>query len=177
MKTKHMQRWSALLACGALALANLGLGGCARYTLGSNLPPGIKSVYVPVFINKAGEPNLEFETTNRTIEEFQKDGSLKIAPQDQADTVLEVTLTHYRLTPLRYRKNQATTAQEYRLTITADLVFRKLPTKEVLAQAKNVEGFSDFKALTDLPSARRAALPDTAKSLATHILKNVTEYW
>lgn len=49
------------------------LSGCAGYKLGSNLPPGILSVAVPVFVNQTGQPSLETITTGAVIEEFQKD--------------------------------------------------------------------------------------------------------
>ena len=54
------------------------LTGCASYQLGSMLPNDIKTVYVPTFINKTGEPMIESEATQAAIRELQKDGSLKV---------------------------------------------------------------------------------------------------
>lgn len=174
MKTRLVVTVLSLTACCAL----LGtLTGCIGYTLGNNLPPGVRSVFVPVFVNQANEPGLETITTSATIAEFQKDGSLRVRPREQANSVVEVTLTHYSLTPLRYRKDQTTTAQEYRLTIKADVVLRRLPGKEILSQTKDVEGFADFVSLADLPSSQREALPKVAADLAHRIVKTVVEYW
>lgn len=159
-----------------LALAVLS-PGCIGYKLGNNLPPGIRSVAVPVFVNETGEPALETLTTSATIQEFQKDGSLKVADRATADTVVEVTLKKYTLTPLRYRSERTTTAKEYRLTLVASVVWKKLPGQEVLARSDKVEGYKDFEALVDLPSARRDALPDAADDLAHRIVRTVVEYW
>ena len=166
----------ALIVTAGIALLSA-LTGCIGYTLGNNLPPGIRSVFVPVFVNQADEPGLETLTTSATIAEFQKDGSLKVSPREQANSIIEVTLTHYTLAPLRFRKDQTTTAQEYRLTIKADVVLRKLPGKEIVSQTKGVEGFADFVSLSDLPSSQRDALPKAAADLAHRIVKTVVEYW
>jgi hypothetical protein len=91
--------------------------------------------------------------------------------------VVEVTLRKYKLTPLRYRSDRATTAREFRLTLEAEVTWRRLPSQEVLAHSTKVEGYKDFEALTDLPSARREALPDAATDLAHRIVRTVVEYW
>jgi hypothetical protein len=174
MKTRNFTSLCAFTTGIALLFT---VSGCTGYKLGSNLPPGIRSVAVPAFVNQTGQPALETLTTGATIQEFQKDGSLKVAPREQADSVLEVTLTRYSLTPLRYRENRATTAQEYRLTIRADVILRKSSTKDVVSQTSGVEGYADFETLTDLPSAQRDALPKAAQDLAHRIVKTVVEFW
>jgi hypothetical protein len=174
MKTGFFTRLVVLMAGIGLML---NVSGCIGYKLGSNLPPGIRSIAIPVFINRTGQPALETLTTGAAIAEFQKDGSLKVAPHEQADSILEVTLTHYALTPLRYRENRTTTAQEYRLTIRANVVLRRIATKEILSQTSDVEGYTDFESLTDLPSAQRNALPKASQDLAHRIVKTVVEFW
>ena len=59
------------IVASVLGLLMLTLGGCV-YQLGSSLPPNLKTVYVPTFVNKCGEPQVENETTQATIQEFQK---------------------------------------------------------------------------------------------------------
>ena len=155
----------------------LPLAGCTGYRLGSNLPPGIRTVYIPVFMNDTGEPGLETLTTSSAIAEVQKDGSLRVVPREVANCVLEVTLRTYKMSPLRYRKDDTTTAQEYRLDLTADYVLKKLPTNEILSKGKGITGFTDITSLVDLPSARKAALPAAATDLAHRIIREITEYW
>ncbi len=166
------------LVCAGLVLLNAGGTGCSwmGYNVGSTLPPGIRSVFVPVFANQTGEPQLEFETTNAAIQEFQKDGTLRVAGKDQADAILEVKITRYDLAPVRYREDQRTTAREYRLTLTADMSFRKLANSEVL-MTKTVTGEATFAVIGDLPTAQRNALPAAAKNLAHYLVRNVVEYW
>lgn len=174
-----MRRNKPSILPGLLALSCLFLTstGCVGYKLGSNLPPGITTINIPLFKNEAKEPGLETVLTGATIQEFQKDGSLKVLPKDQANSILEVTVRKYALEPLRYRKDQATTAKEYRLILTADVILRKLPSKEVVVDSKGVIGFTTFTALSDMPSARRQALPAAAADLGHRIVKCVVEYW
>jgi hypothetical protein len=150
--------------------------GCVGYQLGSTLPPGIESVCVPAFENRTTEPNLERETTAAAIRELQKDGTLRIASAEDADSVLTVKLVKFSLEPLRYEKDRERTAKEYRLTITADILFVEARTgKELLIH--QVEGESTFIASGDLSSGKRNALPEAAKDLAHDIVESVVEYW
>ena len=150
--------------------------GCAGYRLGSTLPPGVSSVFVPVVINDTGEPGLETTATSAAIEEIQLDGSLKVAAKEKADSILEIRLKRYTLSPLRYSKDQTTTAIEYRLTLIANVILRSASTGQII-YSDTVSGYTTFDALTDLPSARRDALPAAAKDLAHRVVRSVTEYW
>lgn len=175
MKRNNLPILSGMLVLAAALL--LTTPGCVGYKLGSNLPPGITSINIPVFVNEANEPGLETILTGATIQEFQKDGSLKVLARDQADSILEVTVRKYQLEPLRYRRDQAVTAQEYRLTLTADVVLKKRGSNQVVVDTKGVIGFTTFTALSDLPSARRQALPKAAADLGQRVVKCVVEYW
>ena len=152
------------------------LPGCVGYQLGSTLPPGIKTVFVSTFVNQTGEPRVEVEATRAAIQEFQKDGTLRVRGKDQADALLTVTLVEYELEPLRYEKDRAKTTQEYRLLLTADIVFERASNGEVLV-SRRVFGETDFEPAGDLSSAKRAALPAAARDLAHDIVESVTEYW
>lgn len=158
------------LACVALA------AGCTGYRLGTTLPAGLKSIDVPVFVNKCGEPQIENDATDAAKKEFQKEGSLSIVGADEADLTLEVTLVKYALEPLRYEKNDQKTTKEYRLKLTADMVLTRVKGKKVLLKTQ-VEGRSTFYPGGDLASAKRLALPKAAADLAHQIVENVVESW
>jgi hypothetical protein len=160
----------------ALAWTCAAAAGCAGYRLGSTLPPGLRSVHVPVFVNRTAEPQLENDATQAAMAEFQKDGTLRVAPAAEADAVLEVELTAFGLEPLRYDRDRAKTAVEYRARISARLVFKENRTGEVL-MSKTVEGESTFVPTGDLSTAKRTAIPAAAADLAHDIVEAVVEYW
>lgn len=156
----------------AMSLTSL---GCLGYRLGSSLPPGVTSIYIPTFLNSTGEPQLEAEATVAAMQEFQKDGSLYLETSALADATLSVTLTDLTLEPVLYDKQNLKFAKEYRLKIKAD--FALVRKNGELIQNGTVSGETVFDAGSDLPSARRAALPLASADLAHQIVKTVVEYW
>jgi len=161
----------------AMALVLLTLPGCVGYRLGSTLPPDVKSIYVRLFINKCNEPLLEIDTTNATIAEFQKDGTLRVVPKGEADLILETTLTSMTLTPLRYDQvTDATKPNEYRLTLYVSFVLKRAKTQEIMNEA-SVIGESTFQFIGNLNSSKRAAIPPASQDLAKRIVEKVVETW
>ncbi len=161
-----------ILAVLAISLA----GGCLGYRLGTTLPPGIRSIYVPTFLNRTGEPGIETETTQATIREFQQDGTLIIASETSADAYLDVQLQKYRLEPLSFDDDTGRTAEEYRLIIIAQVDFYRSGTDERLSR-RLARGESTFEPSGDLSLGKLDALPEAAKDLARNIVKTVVEYW
>ena len=160
-----------------LALVLLTLPGCVGYRLGSTLPPDVKAIYVRLFINKCNEPLLEIDTTNATIAEFQKDGTLRIVPKDEADVLLETTLNAMTLTPLRYdQTTDKAKPNEYRLTLQVSFVLKRAKTQEIMNEA-SVIGESTFVFIGNLNSSKRAAIPAASQDLAKRIVEKVVETW
>ncbi len=160
-----------------MALGLLAMTGCVGYRLGSTLPPDVKSIYVQLFINKCNEPLLEIDTTNATKAEFQKDGTLRIAPKGEADVLLETTLNALTLTPLRYDQTvDKVKPNEYRLTLKVSFVLRRAKTREIMNEAA-VIGESTFVYLGNLNSCKRAAIPAASEDLAKRIVEKVVETW
>jgi outer membrane lipopolysaccharide assembly protein LptE/RlpB len=162
------------------ALLGLGLGlltsGCAGYRLGSMLPADIKTVYVPTFVNKTAEPQLEVETTQSLIEELQRDGSLRVVNEDQADAVLKVTLRSYKIEPVAYRSDERTSAREYRIVMHAGIVLTRR-NGSVVVDAPAVRGENVFQMVGDLSSSKLTGLPAAADDLAHNIVEKVVEVW
>ena len=160
----------------ALAIAIL-CNGCVGYRLGSMLPNDIKTVYVPNFINKTSEPLLEVNTTKAILDELQRDGSLDIAPENEADAILKVEITGYRLEPASYSSTRSTLAEEYRLVLTTRLILRRTSNNEILVQNPMVQGDAIFPFSGDLSSSKIRGLPDAAKDLAHNIVEQIVEMW
>lgn len=167
-------RMYAGFVCAALLL---NFCGCVGYQLGSMLPGDIQTVCVPTFVNNTDEPNIEIETTQAVIRQFQQDGSLKITSCDEADAILEVVLKEYDLQPISYGRDQETTAEEYRIWIKASYVFRKLSNDTVVSEAANVRGQSTTEFSGDLSLMKRTELPRTARDLAHEIVERIVEAW
>ena len=158
------------------AILALTLTGCLGYRLGSTLPPNIRSVYMPTIVNETTEPLLEIETTRALKRELRKDGTLRLAQAEDADSALRVQLVRYSLQPLRYERGRARTVSEYRLSMRAEISFERLDTGEILVE-RTVKGESTFTTTGDLTSSKQASLPAAARDLAHNIVEVVVEYW
>ena len=160
-----------------LASVGLLLNGCAGYRLGSMLPKDIATVYVPTFVNKTSEPRLEVETTQALIEDLQRDGSLRVVNEDQADTILKVTLNGYNLNPVSYRTDQRTATREYRITIAASFVLTRRGSGAVVAESPRVIGEGVFQVVGDLTTSKATGLPIAAEDLGRRIVQQMVEVW
>ena len=168
----------SFLPLGSLLMLAVLLTGCATYQLGSMLPDDIKTVYVPTFVNKTSEPMIETEVTQAVIREIQKDGSLKVVgTPEEADTLLSVTLTDYRLTPLKYERDLNTTADQYRLTLTAQVMLTRRTTDKVVSENPRIQGEADFPIAGDFTTSKKQGLPDAAEDMAHNIVESIVETW
>jgi hypothetical protein len=174
---KSDKRVLRLALAGSLLLAALALPGCVGYQLGTMLPPGIRSVHVPTFINKTGEPLVETLATQSTIREFQRDGTLIVRTAEDADSIVQVTLLEMKQLPLRYQRTDADTTREYKLVITAEVRFKDLKTDKVVVDGVSVDGEYNFQPGADLTSAKRTAIPEACRDLAHNVVEKIVEHW
>ena len=151
--------------------------GCIGYKLGSMLPDGIRSVYIPTFVNNTDEPLLEVETTQAVIAEIQRDGSLRVAEENAADSILTVSLENFTLNPLRFDDIKATQAREYRLTITASIKLVRVANNQIIVENPRVQGESTFEFIGDLTTSKRRETPAAARDLAHDIVEKLVEVW
>jgi hypothetical protein len=157
--------------------ATLLLSGCMGYQLGGSRPEGIEAVTMAAVVNKTGEPAIELQVTHAMRERIQFDGRMKyVNKQENADAVIKIELTGYRLTPVAYRDELRTTPELYRLTITghADLVSTKDGT---VLSSSSTYGESTFKFTSDLTTSKRDAVPVAAQEIAKFMLDDLIERW
>ena len=62
---------------------------CGYYSLKGSLPPHLKTVAIPLFDNQTSEFGISETLTDMAIDEFVRDGSLKIADRGAADVLLK----------------------------------------------------------------------------------------
>lgn len=172
-KTGMLRSFTYVILAATCAIIT---AGCTGYRLGSSLPPGIRVIYVPTFVNKTSEPLLDVATTAACISEIQRDGTLRVGDEQKSDVILYVTLIDLQLHPLRYKNSNNTTTKEYRLSITASLQLKQRSTGRIMV-SNVVAGERDFVPTGDLSNAKREALPKAAQDLAHQIVEKVVEYW
>jgi len=158
----------------ALALATLaaGLGGCG-YSLRTSLPPGIRTIHVPVLENRTQEPGIEDFITQALTQAVVTGGRLRIAANArEADASLEGAIVEYRLSSLAF--DSAANVTQYRLVIGLSLTFRDLRQNRVIWKQDRLEERADFavagrgtQTLAREETAVRQAAVDVARAIVS----------
>lgn len=153
----------------SVAVAILLLAGCG-YSLRGNLPAHIRTVAVPVFVNKTQTPAVENFLTRAVVDAFVTSGRLKVVPPGEADAILEGEIVGYQLDSLSF--DPRANIREYRLTITLNLEFRDVRKSVTLWRQEGVREKADFKVpgqvaatISREESALRAAAVDIGRAI------------
>jgi outer membrane lipopolysaccharide assembly protein LptE/RlpB len=159
-----------------LLLAGLAAGGCG-YAIRGNLPAHIKTVSVPVFVNKTTEPGVEDFITRAVVEAFTTNSGLRVVSPERADAILEGEIVGYQLQPLAY--NQAANVQQYRLIVTLNLRFRDVREGKPLLEEKGVQEKADFQSASSVAAniavERGPALQQAATDIGRAIVNLAVE--
>jgi len=153
-----------------LGLLLVGIGGCG-YRLGptTGLRRLDKSVQVIAFSNQTLEPRLTDAVTSQLRKQIQRDGTFRLATQEDGDIVVSGTITRYQRGELSFNPGDTLTVRDFRLIMSARVIARERSSGKLLLD-KPVSGYTIIRFTSDLPSAERQALPLLAGDLA----KNVT---
>ena len=170
---------SVLALCVALA------SGCASsYRLGTTLSPDLCSVYVPTVLNEADEPGVAQAVDRQLRKEIQREGTLRIVPEDEATTRLDVVVTRYEQRPVSFSQRDTQRPNEYKMTITARVSFVKIARPEagvavetVIWQSQSAQGSENFLGGANSISAKIACLPEASKQLALTIVDGCVGAW
>jgi outer membrane lipopolysaccharide assembly protein LptE/RlpB len=119
---------------GVLLVAALAVAAGCGYRLrgtGSSLPPGIRTVSVPVFKNLTTRYELDVKLTRAVIDELVARGQVSVAADPAAaDAVLEGEITGFTANPVGF--TGAGQADRYTLTVTAKVTLKERATAKAL---------------------------------------------
>ena len=183
MQTTHSMRTLFRLlpaaACAAL------LCGCASsYRLGTTLDPGLRAVYVPTVLNEASEPDVARAVDRALRKEIRREGTLRMVPENEAETRLDVVVTDYKQSAVSYSQRDTQHPNEYKMTVSARVSFVRLarpqagrPAETAIWRRGSVSGSENFVGGPDSVAAKSACLPEAAKDLAVAIVDGCVGAW
>jgi outer membrane lipopolysaccharide assembly protein LptE/RlpB len=172
-------RASSLIAASAL-LALLSVSGCGYHTLGAatHLPPGVKTLAVPVFATRTEANGTEQAMTEAVLREFAARTRFRVTPDPDADpdAILRGTILKQTTTPLTY--NAATQqSSSFLITIVASVTLTARDGR-VLYQNKNYVFREQYQASTNLPTFIQedpAAIQRLSREFARQLVADVLE--
>ena len=162
---------AAVIACALL-------GGCG-YKLGEIRPTPMRSVRnlaVPTFKNKTYEPRVEVLLADTLIKTLQEDGTYTIVSEDNAEAILNCTLTRIERSSLRSVQNNVLATAEFGLRLDIAYQVSDRVTGNILKKGR-VNGDTSFFSNTDLQTAERQAIPVAARNAAVKLTTEVAEGW
>jgi outer membrane lipopolysaccharide assembly protein LptE/RlpB len=124
-----------------IIIACLTVTACG-YSLRGNLPAHIKTVAIPVFVNRTAVPAVESLITGAVVEAFATSGRLRVVSSERADSILEGEVVGYELEPLAFDPDA--NVRQYRLVVTLNLRFRDIRGNELLFEELGVQERADF---------------------------------
>ena len=119
------------------------------------LPEGVRSVAVRQIVNKTQQATIENTLMNVLRDEFLRDARIPFVPENEADGVVAVTITHYILAPIQYDYTMA--PLNYRLSITVDVEMIERATGKSLWKEEGMEGAMIYPAATMAGGSNEAA--------------------
>lgn len=176
-KIKNLKLRNSLIFIFAFYILHFSLSSCS-YSLvgrGTSLPPYINSISIPIFLNKSGEPNIEFEITNRIRDGFIEDGRLKMVEDADSGLVLHGEIIKYSLKPVAFDSKDNVT--EYWLEIGALIRLEDRVKGNIILQQELYSKW-DYKvsqSVTETDVNRIEAIRQAGRKLAQEIVSIVME--
>jgi len=107
------------------------------------LPSHIRNVYIRPFVNSTSQYGLEEKLTLKVIDEFVRDGRLKVVNSEaEADGIVAGEISKYILQPLTYDANMVT--EQYKLWVLLNVNFVDKAKNVTMWTEPNLEGIQIF---------------------------------
>jgi hypothetical protein len=170
---------NALKITGLGLLLSLTLWGCGYQMAGrgaSQLPPHLKTIAIPVFENKSGEPTIQRPFTEAARRAFITDGRLRLVNNKAgADLVVTGTLTKYWIRAVAF--NTLDVAVEYWVYLEADVLVQDQVKNQTYLKQKlktRWEYLADNSVISS-EASRQEALVQTYRVLSQRLVSLVND--
>ena len=157
----------------AAALAVLLLAGCSHYTWRSQVPADMRTVSVPTFLNESDVTELGSVVTRQVLREFQREGTLRIAPHGSAAIEVQGVVKSGSSKLVAYERKTGTRNREHVLKVHAVGSFIDKKAGKVVVNDRKYSASTSFVAYDDILTAERDASGRIAEDLARQIVDDV----
>jgi len=158
----------------------LGLSSCGYHAVGAatHLPPGTRTLAIPVFATRTNSNHTEAVMTSAVIREFITRTRLRVTPTESsdADAVLHGTILTQTVAPLTYN-SQTQESSTFLVTMVVAVTLKGRDGK-ILDQNNNYVFRQQYQATTDLPTfldESPAAVERLSRDFARALVADVLE--
>ncbi len=166
-------------AAGALALAAVLAAASCGYSLrgtGSFLPPTIKRIQIPQFVNKTTRYELDRTLTQGVIDEFVARGKVEITTDaGAADATLSGIITVFNAVPSGFSRSGS--ADHYTIYLVVSVSLTEAKTQRVLYTNPSYVYNEDYEVPEgrDFESVQTDALKRIAEKFARNLVVSILE--
>jgi hypothetical protein len=165
-----------LLGIGLLGMSLVcGCGYGFRGTV-NNLPPDIKAVHIPIFVNNTTETGVETVFANALIYEFTRGRTIDVVSESNAQGIIYGRIKSAAVDSVVYATQ--TQAVDRKVTVVLEIIFRRVDNQKILWQNLDLARYENFKVGADQPQTdrnREEALRKIAKDLSERIYSGILE--
>lgn len=148
--------------------------GCANsYQWKSSVPQDIRTVAVPVFVNKSDLTEVGVIASRQLLREFQREGTFKIARNDDSAVEIQGTIDSCEGESIAYARRTGQRIIGYDFTITATLSVIDHKNGRVMIDNKVYVGSAPVTSGDDITNSYRNASGAAADDLARQIVDDV----
>ena len=156
----------------ALLLLALAVSGCS-YSFRGQSAGAIKSIAIPTFENLSTEFGIADVVTQSLVRGFQRDGTLRITLEGQADAILRGRIVRVEDQPYTARANQV--VEEYRFAMSCEIELVDISTQTPL-WTQVYPAWAIYRYTGSLEN-RDAAIEEAVGKLQMDILNRIVGSW
>lgn len=161
-----------MIAVASLAIAS----GCAAYSWKPSVPADMRTVAVPTMRNESDVTELGNLATREILREFQREGTMKIAPVGEAAIEIQGVVLSADSAVNSYSRSTSTRNREYSLDGVFEISVVDKRNGKVLVEAKKYKTHTTFLSSSDLLTTKRDASGRIAEDLARQVVDDVLAY-
>ena len=141
------------------------------------LPPHIQSIAIPLFTDRTAEFNIQSDVTDRIRQQFIQENILKLAEENNANSVLYGVILSLQDKPLVFEESsQGEAVKEYRLTVKIEVEwFDRVNNKTIFKQ--QYTGYSEYDPTGSTDRIREVALDEALSQIAEDIINSILSGW
>jgi hypothetical protein len=148
---------------------------CGYYSTSGRTAGDIKRIAIPYLENQTTEPEIEIEITQRIIDGLIKDNTLKVTSEEDADAVLEGSVTEYSNVPFTFSNELQ--ADQYRLLVGLRVSLLDKKGNTYIWQDKNIKKYANYYLETSTEQTYEKALEDIYRDIVEEILGATVQEW
>lgn len=157
------------------------LAGCSYSFTGASVPPHLNSIAILEFKDRSGsgEAELRDKFTSELIQKFLDDNTLFVTGKENADAMLECTVTSINDAPNTISQNEDVGGESIssrKLTINVKVMYRDMVKRKTIFD-KSFSDYDTYSTDGDTFSNRQQAIERAITKICEDILLGVVSNW